>query len=75
MEWKTDWSRRRAWISNLLVEVGFLNVEIFYAQWFHILGKSVFWDLYCAATPGMREQFEPSNEAKAFHEYVSFKSL
>jgi len=32
---------------------------------------SVFWDLYCAATPGVREQFEPSNEAKAFHDYTN----
>lgn len=30
---------------------------------------SVFWDLYCAASPDRREQFEPSNEAKAFHDY------
>lgn len=31
---------------------------------------SVFWDLYCAATPEKRDQFEPTNEAKVFHELV-----
>jgi hypothetical protein len=31
----------------------------------------VFWDLFCAATPDRRDQFEPSNEAKAFHDFVS----
>ena len=30
----------------------------------------VFWDLYSAATPDRRDQFEVSNEAKAFHDFV-----
>ncbi|KAI1727639.1 single-stranded DNA-binding protein 3 [Ditylenchus destructor] len=35
----------------------------FLQDWF-----CVFWDLYCAA-PERRDKFEPSQEAKAFHEY------
>ncbi|KAF7468084.1 Hypothetical predicted protein [Marmota monax] len=34
----------------------------------------VFWDLYCAA-PERRDTCEHSSEAKAFHDYVSNKSL
>ncbi|XP_043542481.1 single-stranded DNA-binding protein 3-like [Chiloscyllium plagiosum] len=33
----------------------------------------VFWDLYCAA-PERRDTCEHSSEAKAFHDYVSFKN-
>jgi len=31
---------------------------------------SVFWDLYCAA-PERRDSFEPTQEAKMFHDFVS----
>lgn len=36
----------------------------------HVVCRSVFWDLYCAASE-RRETCEHSSEAKAFHDYVS----
>lgn len=36
----------------------------------YVVCRSVFWDLYCAASE-RRETCEHSSEAKAFHDYVS----
>jgi hypothetical protein len=52
--------------SNLLMNGNFFDCIDFEPNFY----SSVFWDLYCAATPEKRDQFEPTNEAKVFQELV-----
>ncbi|CAF1139741.1 unnamed protein product, partial [Brachionus calyciflorus] len=55
--------------TTFLNEIRWEKPPIGDAPGFLISWWNVFWDLYCAATPERNGQFEPSNEAKVFHEY------
>ena len=63
---------RAAGVSPLVVVVSEKNPSFLYILLEKSPHFSVFWDLYCAA-PERRETCDHSSEAKAFHDYVSFK--